>query len=149
MTATIAFIGLGNMGGPMAGNLVKAGFQVRGFDLSAAARDAAAARGVTAFDDLTAAVTGADAVITMLPNGALVKQVWGQIAAAVTPGTVLIDSDRTDDLSRPDAYTTRFAGTCPAKCASIPSRRISAMLIRASIVELPICGVMKTFDRSR
>ena len=96
MTAMIAFIGLGNMGGPMAGNLVKAGHQVRGFDLSEAARDGAAARGVTPFDDLTAAVTGADAVITMLPNGALVKQVWGQIAAAVTPGTVLIDSSTID-----------------------------------------------------
>jgi len=50
---------------------------------------------------------------------------------------------------RPGLYPTRFSGTCPAKCASIPSRRISAMLIRASIVELPICGVMKTFGRSR
>ena len=96
MTAMIAFIGLGNMGGPMAGNLVKAGYQVRGFDLSDAARDGAAARGATPFDDLTAAVTGADAVITMLPNGALVKQVWGQIAAAVTPGTVIIDSSSID-----------------------------------------------------
>ena len=96
MTAMIAFIGLGNMGGPMAGNLVKAGYQVRGFDLSQAARDGAAARGVTPFNDLTAAVTGAAAVITMLPNGALVKQVWGQIAEAVTPGTVLIDSSTID-----------------------------------------------------
>ena len=96
MTAMIAFIGLGNMGGPMAGNLVKAGYQVRGFDLSQAARDGAAARGVTPFDDLTAAVTGAAAVITMLPNGALVKKVWGQIAEAVTPGTVLIDSSTID-----------------------------------------------------
>ena len=51
---------------------------------------------VTPFDDLTAAVTGADAVITMLPNGALVKQVWGQIAEAVTPGTVMIDSSTID-----------------------------------------------------
>ena len=96
MTAMIAFIGLGNMGGPMAGNLVKAGYQVRGFDLSHAARDGAAARGVTPFDDLTAAVTGAAAVITMLPNGALVKKVWGQLAEAVSPGTVLIDSSTID-----------------------------------------------------
>ena len=49
---------------------------------------------------------------------------------------------------RPSLYPTRFSGTCPAKCASIPSRSISAMLIRASIVELPMCGVMKTFGRS-
>ena len=51
---------------------------------------------VTPFDDLTAAVTGADAAITMLPNGALVKKVWGQIAGAVTPGTVMIDSSTID-----------------------------------------------------
>ncbi|HIC65613.1 MAG TPA: 3-hydroxyisobutyrate dehydrogenase, partial [Paracoccus sp.] len=96
MAKTIAFIGLGNMGGPMAGNLVKAGHDVRGFDLSEAARTAAAARGVKACDDLTDAVTGADAVITMLPNGALVKKVWGQIAFTVARGTVLIDSSTID-----------------------------------------------------
>lgn len=96
MAMTIAFIGLGNMGGPMAGNLVKAGHAVRGFDLSDAARAAAAARGVTVFDDLTVTLTGAHAVITMLPNGALVKKVWGQIAAAVAPGTVVIDCSTID-----------------------------------------------------
>jgi 3-hydroxyisobutyrate dehydrogenase len=96
MALTIAFIGLGNMGGPMAGNLVKAGHAVRGFDLSETARAAAAARGVTVFDDPIAALAGAHAVITMLPNGALVKKVWGQIAAAVAPGTVVIDSSTID-----------------------------------------------------
>jgi 3-hydroxyisobutyrate dehydrogenase len=96
MTATIAFVGLGNMGGPMAGNLVKAGHQVRGFDLSAAARDGATTRGVAPFDDLAVAVSGAEVVITMLPNGALVTKVWGQIAELVTPGTVMIDSSTID-----------------------------------------------------
>lgn len=96
MAMTIAFIGLGNMGGPMAGNLVKAGHAVRGFDLSEAARAATAARGVAVFDDLTDALSGAQAVITMLPNGALVRKVWGQIALAVAPGTVVIDSSTID-----------------------------------------------------
>lgn len=96
MARTIAFIGLGNMGGPMAGNLVKAGHTVRGFDLSEAARDAAAARGVTPFDDLKDAVAGAYAVITMLPNGALVKQVWAELAGIVAPGTLVIDSSTID-----------------------------------------------------
>lgn len=80
----------------MAGNLVKGGYQVRGFDLSQAARDGAAMRGVTPFDDLTAAVTGADAVISMLPNGALVKKVWRQFAEVVVPGAVMIDSSTID-----------------------------------------------------
>ncbi|MHC0055778.1 3-hydroxyisobutyrate dehydrogenase [Actibacterium sp. D379-3] len=96
MASKIAFIGLGNMGGPMAGNLVKAGHDVTGFDLSGAARDAAAARGVTPFGDVIEAVAGADAVITMLPNGALVKKVWAQIAEAVAPGTLMIDSSTID-----------------------------------------------------
>jgi 3-hydroxyisobutyrate dehydrogenase len=96
MTMRIAFIGLGNMGGPMAGNMVKAGHEVRGFDLSEGARDASSTRGVTPFDDLIGALTGADAVITMLPNGALVKKVWGQIADTVAPGTLLIDSSTID-----------------------------------------------------
>ncbi len=96
MAMTIAFIGLGNMGGPMAANLVKAGHTVNGFDLSDTARAAAAKRGVAPFDDLTAAITGVDAVITMLPNGGLVKTVWGQIAGTVKPGTILIDSSTID-----------------------------------------------------
>ncbi|ALG92078.1 MULTISPECIES: 3-hydroxyisobutyrate dehydrogenase [Actibacterium] len=93
---TIAFIGLGNMGGPMAGNLIKAGHSVNGFDLSEAARAAAAERGVSPFEDMAAAVTGADAVITMLPNGGLVKKVWAQIAETVAPGTIMIDSSTID-----------------------------------------------------
>lgn len=105
MTATIAFIGLGNMGGPMAGNLVKAGHQVRGFDLSAAAREGAVVRGVEPFVDLPAAVTGADVVITMLPDGALVRKVWGQIANLVSPGTILIDSSTIDVDSAIAAHT--------------------------------------------
>jgi 3-hydroxyisobutyrate dehydrogenase len=96
MTMTIAFIGLGNMGGPMAGNLIKAGHSVNGFDLSEAARAAAAERGVSLFEDMAAAVTGADAVITMLPNGGLVKKVWAQIAETVAPGTIMIDSSTID-----------------------------------------------------
>lgn len=96
MTAKIAFIGLGNMGGPMAGNLVKAGFSVTGFDLSDAARYAAAARGVTPVTDLAAAISNAQVIITMLPNGALVKTVWSQIAETVATGTLVIDSSTID-----------------------------------------------------
>jgi 3-hydroxyisobutyrate dehydrogenase len=92
MTATIAFVGLGNMGGPMAGNLVKAGHQVRGFDLSAAARDGATTRGVAPFDDLAVAVSGAEVVITMLPNGTLVTQCYAEVMPAAKPGALFVDS---------------------------------------------------------
>ena len=65
----IAFIGLGNMGGPMAANLVKAGHSVAGFDLVEAAKTAAAASGVAIAASAREAVASADTVVTMLPAG--------------------------------------------------------------------------------
>jgi len=96
MVETIGFIGLGNMGGPMASNLVKAGYAVRGFDLAPACRDAAAAQGVKIAATTAEAVAGADTVITMLPAAKHVISVWAELAAAVKPGTLLIDSSTID-----------------------------------------------------
>ncbi|MCB0925166.1 MAG: NAD(P)-binding domain-containing protein, partial [Mycobacterium sp.] len=64
---TVAFLGLGNMGAPMSGNLVNAGYTVVGFDPVPAAREAAAGKGVALSDAGAAAVADADVVITMLP----------------------------------------------------------------------------------
>jgi len=89
---TIAFLGLGNMGTPMAGNLVNAGYAVRGFDPAPAAREAAGAQGVAVFDRGTDAVQGADVVITMLPNGTLVKQCYAEVMPAAKPGALFVDS---------------------------------------------------------
>lgn len=96
MVRKIAFIGLGNMGAPMAGNLVKAGYTVVGFDLVEAVRDNAMQRGVRIEESLEAAASGADAVITMLPNSALVLEVWTQLASIVRPGCLVIDSSTID-----------------------------------------------------
>ena len=103
---TIAFLGLGNMGAPMSGNLVNAGYTVRGFDPVPAARQAAADKGVAVFDSGTDAVTGADVVITMLPNGTLVKQCYGEIMPAAAKGTLFIDSstNAVDDARAVHAY---------------------------------------------
>ncbi|MBU9763737.1 3-hydroxyisobutyrate dehydrogenase [Mycobacterium sp. TNTM28] len=90
--ATIAFLGLGNMGGPMAANLVTAGHTVRGFDPVPAAQEAAKANGVTVFDTGAHAVEGADVVITMLPNGALVRSCYDEVLPAAAPGALFIDS---------------------------------------------------------
>ena len=99
--AAIAFIGLGNMGGPMAANLVKAGHKVLGVDLVAELRQAAAEAGVTIADSAASAATSADVVVTMLPAGKHVIGVWEQIAEAVKPGALLIDSSTIDvDSSR-------------------------------------------------
>ncbi|KQZ95003.1 3-hydroxyisobutyrate dehydrogenase [Rhizobium sp. Root564] len=96
MVQSIAFIGLGNMGAPMAGNLVKAGYTVTGFDVAEAARKNATERGVRVVETIGGAVGGADAVITMLPNGELVLDVWRQLVGILSPGTLVIDSSTID-----------------------------------------------------
>lgn len=90
--ATIAFLGLGNMGGPMAANLAAAHHTVRGFDVVPALREAAKAKGVTVFGSGAEAVTGADVVITSLPNGAIVKACYAEALPAATPGTLFVDT---------------------------------------------------------
>ncbi|ALE06707.1 3-hydroxyisobutyrate dehydrogenase [Arthrobacter sp. ERGS1:01] len=94
---TIAFIGLGHMGGPMAANLVAAGYQVTGFDVVPAALDAARAAGVVVADSSAGAATGADVVITMLPAGKHVFAAYdgdgpgGGLLAAAKPGSLFLE----------------------------------------------------------
>ena len=89
---TIAFLGLGNMGGPMAANLVKAGHTVRGFDLSPDAVETAKSNGIETFPAAIEAVSGAEVVITMLPNGGIVKKVYDEVLPATPTGALFIDS---------------------------------------------------------
>jgi 3-hydroxyisobutyrate dehydrogenase len=102
--ATIAFIGLGNMGGPMAANLVKAGYQVAGFDLVKTSLDQAKADGATIADSAAAAVKGADVVITMLPAGKHVVSVWSDIIPSVPKGALMIDCSTIDVESARQAH---------------------------------------------
>ncbi|WP_420104021.1 NAD(P)-dependent oxidoreductase [Bosea sp. (in: a-proteobacteria)] len=103
--ATIAFIGLGQMGLPMARRLIAAGFSVRGADPAEAARAALVEAGGSAFSAAKQAVAGADAVITMLPTGRIVREALlgpGGAAAALSEGTPVIDmssSAPTDTVS--------------------------------------------------
>ena len=92
----IAFIGLGNMGGPMAANLVKAGHTVIGYDLSHDMLKAAEAAGIKAANVLTEALAEAEVVVTMLPKGQHVLTVWTDILRSVPKGTLLIDSSTID-----------------------------------------------------
>jgi 3-hydroxyisobutyrate dehydrogenase len=93
----IAFIGLGNMGGGMAVNLVKAGHEVNAFDLSAEARSSAESGGCDAYDDAKRACEGVDAVVTMLPNGAIVKSIYeGDVFGHAPEGAVLLDCSTID-----------------------------------------------------
>jgi len=92
MSKTVAFIGLGNMGGGMAANLVKAGFNVNAFDLMEANLKAAADAGCTPMDCSKKAVEGADFIVSMLPNGTIVESVYidGDALLDVIPKTALI-----------------------------------------------------------
>ncbi|MBL8649077.1 MAG: 3-hydroxyisobutyrate dehydrogenase [Sphingopyxis sp.] len=93
----IAFIGLGNMGGGMAANLAKAGHEVRAFDLSEEALARAVEAGCIAAKAANFAVHGADAVVTMLPAGKHVTQVYEEsVFGTAEPGTLLLDCSTID-----------------------------------------------------
>lgn len=97
--ARITFLGLGNMGGPMARNLVAAGHAVRGYDPVPTSVEAARAGGVETAASAAAACEGAEVVFTMLPAGAQVKQAYlgdGGVLASAPAGAVLIDSSTID-----------------------------------------------------
>lgn len=110
--ANVAFIGLGNMGGPMAANLVKAGHQVTVFDLSAQACEQLASAGAAVAQTASAAVAGADYVISMLPAGKHVAAVYlgeeGLLSQLDDTTTVL-------DCSTIDAATARTVGEAAAQ----------------------------------
>ena len=92
----IAFIGLGNMGAPMAANLVKAGHSVAGFDLVEAQGAAAEATGVTIARSAREAVAGVDAVMTMLPAGRHVIASWSEFLDAAPKTSLVIDCSTID-----------------------------------------------------
>jgi 3-hydroxyisobutyrate dehydrogenase len=93
-STSVAFIGLGNMGHPMARNLGKAGFAVRTFDLSEKARAAASADGLAVAASAREAVTGAQVVVSMLPASQHVESLYlgdDGLLAHVAPGALVID----------------------------------------------------------
>lgn len=119
--AQVAFIGLGNMGGPMAINLVKAGHQVTAFDLSQAALAQVAAEGATVADSAKAAVVGADFIISMLPAGKHVAGLYQDVADAIKADALVLD------CSTIDAATARAVG------ASLAAKGIA-------FVDAPVSG---------
>ncbi len=105
----IAFIGLGNMGAPMAANLARAGHAVAGFDPAAPCPD-----GVTPAASAPGAVRDAEAVITMLPNGEILRKVSKEVIPAMAPGALLLDCSTVDvDSARAVAAEAAAAGLLP------------------------------------
>ena len=94
----IAFIGLGNMGGGMAANLVKAGHEVHAFDLSAEALARATDSGCATYASVSEAVQGAEAVVSMLPNGKIVESVYGADVVGQAPAAALLLDCSTIDV---------------------------------------------------
>ncbi len=115
----IAFIGLGNMGGPMAANLVKVGHAVTGFDLVPAAQAEARAAGVEVAATAGAAVAGAEVVITMLPAGRHVRAVWADLTAVAAPGLLFIDCSTVDVESARAVHALADARGCSAVDAPV------------------------------
>ncbi len=95
----IAFIGLGNMGGGMAANLVKAGHGVNAFDLVEAALAKAKENGCETFTTVREAVSGVDAVVTMLPNGTIVEAVYKNDVIGHAPTTAILLDCSTIDVA--------------------------------------------------
>ncbi|MFS4438859.1 3-hydroxyisobutyrate dehydrogenase [Paracoccaceae bacterium GXU_MW_L88] len=105
----IGFIGLGNMGGPMARNLAVAGHEVVGFDVAAPMPD-----GVSKAETAAEAASGRDAVITMLPNGEILRSVYDEIVPVAADGTLMIDCSTVDVASaRAAAEMAEKAGLKP------------------------------------
>ncbi len=111
--STIAFIGLGNMGGPMAANLVKAGHRVVGTDVSPAAVERHVAAGGVGAASIPEALASADVVVTMLPSGREVSALYrgeAGIIARANKGALLIDSSTIDvESARRGSWTPRRA----------------------------------------
>jgi 3-hydroxyisobutyrate dehydrogenase len=141
---TIAFVGLGNMGAPMAANLRKAGHSVRGFDLAIHAAEAARAGGVTVAGSLEEALAGADAVITMLPAGKHVRTVWQTLVGLVAPGTLLIDCSTIDVDSARAVHAIAEAASCPSLDAPVSGGVGGAT---AGTLTFMVGGTVEAYDR--
>ena len=107
--ATIGFIGLGNMGAPMAANLVKSGHHISGFDVVPASREASAKDGVQIVANARSTVENADVVVTMLPGGEHVLSVWNDIVPHARQGTLFIDCSTIDVASARKAHALAAA----------------------------------------
>ena len=145
--ATIGFIGLGNMGVPMAGNLVKKGHEVKGFDLVAANLEKALARGVKRAASAAEAAAKVDAVVTMLPAGKDTLAVWGGgLLAAAAPGTLIIDSSTIDVASAREAHKLAGAARMVSLDAPVSGGVGGA---EAGTLTFMVGGSKQGFERAR
>ncbi|WP_291298960.1 NAD(P)-dependent oxidoreductase [Elioraea sp.] len=141
--AAIAFIGLGTMGAPMAGHLAARGYDVRGWDVSAAARSASP---VPVAASARAAVAGAVAVITMLPDAAAVRAalIDGDALADAAPGTLIIEMSSSDPLA-----TRTLGGELAARGFALVDAPVSGGVKKAREATLAIMAGGEAVDVDR
>ena len=147
--STIGFIGLGNMGQPMARNLLAAGHGVKGYDVVPESLEAARAGGVEVAESAAAAARGVEVAITMLPAGEHVRDVYlgaGQVLAAADPGTLLIDSSTIDVATAREVHAA--AGEAGLTMVDAPvSGGVSGA--EAATLTFMVGGSDEAFERAR
>lgn len=143
----IAFIGLGNMGGGMAANLVKAGHEVRAFDLSQEALATARENGCTTFSSASEACADAEAVVTMLPNGAIVKSVYTSDVIGKAPaGAILLDCSTIDVATAREVISQAEASGYEMVDAPVSGGIAAA---NAGTLTFMVGGTQSAFERAR
>ena len=144
--ARIGFIGLGNMGGGMAANLAKKGHDVRAFDLSADALDKAKAAGCLPMASAAEAADGAEAVVTMLPAGKHVAEVYDAVFGVASPSAILIDCS-TIDIDTAKAVAVAAQGRGMAAVDAPVSGGIAAA--NAGTLTFMVGGSVEEFARAQ
>jgi 3-hydroxyisobutyrate dehydrogenase len=140
----VAVIGLGNMGVPMGACLIKAGYAVTGFDLLEPARQKFAAAGGRVANDIASAVTAADVVIMLLPNGKIVRDAVSAMRAHLRTGTIVVDMSSSDPIG-----TRSLGGELIAAGAAFIDAPVSGGVRRAvtGTLAIMIGGDGGTIDR--
>ena len=144
--SSIGFIGLGNMGGPMAANLVKSGERVLGYDLVGASRETAARDGVQIVATAKACVENAEVVITMLPAGEHVLSVWHDILPSANQGALFIDCSTIDVASARRAHDLAAQRGVAALDAPVSGGVGGA---KAATLTFMVGGSHKAFDHGK
>ena len=145
----VGFIGLGNMGGPMCGHLVQAGFEVTAFDIDADALARAVGSGVRAASDVTDCARGAEVLITMLPAPPQVEQVLlgeGGAIAALEPGSLAIDMSTSSTAVGAQVVRAARERGIEALDAPVAGQSIGA---QAGTLAIYVGGSVEAFERAR
>lgn len=146
--AKIGFIGVGNMGGPMARNLLTAGHSVKAYDLSEEAMNYVVQSGAERAETVQDAAKGVDFVVTMLPVGGNVREVFleGGVVSAADPGTLFIDSSTIDVESAVAVHEAAKAAGFEMVDAPVSGGTVGA---DAGTLTFMCGGDKSAFDRAR